>query len=135
MTPKTNSPDLPELTRFELEIMQVVWDLGSATAAEVGQRLGRELAGTTIHTVLANLRRKGYLAPVPTVERALRFAPSVAREQVATRSLRRLLGDFFEGSPLRLMAHLKSEEAVDEKELREIAALLKETKRGRKPQA
>jgi predicted transcriptional regulator len=131
MTSKPKTADLPELTRFELEIMQAVWELGNATAAEVGKRLDRTLADTTIHTVLANLRKKGYVAPVPTIERALRFAPCVPREQVATRSLRRLLGDFFDGSPLRLMAHLKSEEAVDAKELREIAEMLQQDKKPR----
>ena len=123
---KENPGGLAEPTPLELELMQIIWERGNATAAEVGEALGprRPLAGTTIHTVLANLRKKGYLEPIPTVERALRFAPSVRREAVASRSLRRLIGNFFGGSPQRLMAHLIRGEAVDERELNEIRKLL-----------
>jgi predicted transcriptional regulator len=92
----------------------------------VGRALAdrRPLADTTIHTVLANLRKKGYIEPIPTVERVLRYAPRVPREQVATRSLRQIMRDFFGDSPGRLMAHLMSEEKVDRAELTEIRKML-----------
>lgn len=125
---KTNSHDL---TGLELEIMQVVWARGNATAAEVGEALGRKrpLAGTTIHTVLANLRGKGFIKPIPTIERVLRFAPVVAREKIASRSLRQLMGDFFGGSPQRLLAHLIKEEKVGEAELAELRSLLHDARK------
>ncbi|MCE5231643.1 BlaI/MecI/CopY family transcriptional regulator [bacterium] len=121
----------PQLTGLELEIMQVVWDRGNATASEVGASLGkkRPLAGTTIHTVLANLRGKGFIEPIPTVERVLRFAPVVPKEKVATRSLRQVMRDFFGGSPQRLLAHLVKEEEVGEAELSELKSLLRESKK------
>ncbi len=134
--PKHPTADSPELTPLELTIMQILWERGNATAAEVGQALQekRPLANTTIHTVLANLRKKGYVEPIPTVERALRFAPSVRREQVAGRWLTGLMSDFFGGSARRLMAHLIEEEKVDEAELAEIRRLLQSssTKGGKK---
>ncbi len=134
--PKHPTGGSPELTPLELTIMQIVWEQGNATAAEVGQALQekRPLADTTIHTVLANLRKKRYLEPIPTVERALRFAPSVRREQVAGRWLKGLMRDFFGGSPRRLMAHLIKEEKVDAAELAEIRKLLQSgsTKGGKK---
>jgi predicted transcriptional regulator len=137
MRRKRNVPptDLPPLGPLELTLMQVIWERGSATAAEVGKALRKErpLADTTIHTVLANLREKGYLEPIPTVERALRFAPRVPREQVARRSLRQLLDEFFGGSPRRLMAHLIQQERVDETELAEIRKLFRSAgKKGEK---
>jgi predicted transcriptional regulator len=128
--PKTNKGGLQELTPLELSLMKIVWDRGTATAAEISDILAptNSLADTTIHTILANLRKKGYIEPVPTIERAFRFAPRVPRENVAKRSLRRIIGDFFEGSPRRLMAHLIGEEA-DERELEEIRKLLKHSKK------
>ncbi len=130
--PKGGSDGLPRLSPLELTVMQVIWEHGDATAAEVRQALAKDrpLADTTIHTVLAKLREKGYLAPIPTIERSLRFAPTVAREQVARRSLRQLLGDFFGGSPQRLMAHLIKEENVDDAELAEVKKLLRSTCKG-----
>ncbi len=121
----------PDLTPLELRIMHIVWDRGNATAQEVRDALARDrpLADTTIHTVLANLRQKGYLEPVPTIERALRFAPCVPREEVAGFTVRQILSDFFQGSPKRLLAHLLAEETVDEAELEEIRRLLKRGKK------
>lgn len=122
------TPDRPpHLTPLELTLMQVIWERGDATAAEIRQALHKErpLADTTIHTVLAKMREKGYIEPIPTVERALRFAPRVTRDQVAHRSLRQLLDAFFGGSPRRLMAHLMREETMDEAELAEVRKLLR----------
>ena len=128
--PKEMKGGVEELTPLEFTLMQIVWVRGSATAAEIAEALrkSRPLADTTVHTILAKLRKKGYIKPVPTIERAIRFAPRVPRENVAKRSLRRIIGDFFEGSPRRLMAHLIGEEA-DERELEEIRKLLKHSKK------
>ena len=125
------------LTPLELTLMQVIWERGDATAAEIRQALEKErpLADTTIHTVLAKMRKKGYIKPIPTVERALRFAPLVAREQAARRSLRQLLDEFFDGSRRRLMASLIKEESMDEAELAEIRKMLRSAAKhgGKKP--
>ncbi len=123
---KKNADSASELTGLELELMKIIWERGSATAAEVSEALGSErpLAATTIHTVLANMRKKGFIEPIPTIERALRFAPRVRQEAVANRSLHQVISDFFGGSTQRLMAHLLSNEKVDECELAELRKLL-----------
>lgn len=121
----------PDPTPLELTLMQVFWKRGNATAAEIREALAKKhpLADTTIHTVLAKMREKGLVEPVPSLDRAVRFAPRVAREQVARRSLRQLLDEFFDGSPHRLMACLIKEEAVDEAEMAEIRGLLESAER------
>ena len=82
------------------------------------------MADTTIHTVLGNLRNKGFIKPVPSVDRAVRYAPRVAKDRVGKRSLRRLLNEFFDGSPGRLMAHLIREPGLGEAELADIRKML-----------
>ncbi len=47
------------LTRLELEIMNVLWDEGAANVQSVQQRLDRDLAYTTVQTMLNMLLRKG----------------------------------------------------------------------------
>ena len=129
---KKKSSGQPELTGLELTLMQVIWERGDATAAEVREALpaALDLADTTIHTVLANLRRKGFIEPIPTVERSMRYAPCVPREAVAHRSLGELMQQFFGGSPKRLMAHLLRDEAMDEGELEEIRKMLRKKAKG-----
>lgn len=118
-----------ELTPLETMFMKVIWKKGSVTAAEMKEELEkkRPLADTTVHTVLANMRKKGFIEPVPTVERALRFGPKVSRDNVAGRSLKKVLKDFFDGSPRRLMAHMIRNEDVDAGELEEIRKMLEES--------
>ncbi len=48
-----------QLTTLELEIMQVLWETGAANVQTVQQHLERELAYTTVQTMLNVLLRKG----------------------------------------------------------------------------
>jgi predicted transcriptional regulator len=123
--------DLPELSRLELVIMAVVWELGDCSSAEVIAEFTkrRRLAETTIRTVLANLRKKGYLEPIPTIERGFRLRARVTRDAVAGRSLRGLVANLFGGSPREAIAHLLQDERLDDAELKEIRRLLEEKRR------
>jgi BlaI family transcriptional regulator, penicillinase repressor len=120
--------DLPELSRLEMAVMGVVWELGDCSSAEVIAAFTkrRRLAVTTIRTVLANLRKKGYLEPIPTIERGFRLRACVTREAVAGRTLRGLVGSLFGGSPRQAIAYLLKNERLDEAELKEIRRLLDE---------
>jgi predicted transcriptional regulator len=121
------------MSRLELAIMDVVWRLGDCSSAEVIAEFTkrRRLAETTIRTVLANLRKKGYLEPIPTIERGFRLRARVTRDAVAGRTLRGLVANLFGGSPREAIAHLLQDERLDDAELKEIRRLLDE-KRGRK---
>jgi len=127
---------LPALSPLELEVMSVVWKLGDCSSAEVIAEFTpiRPLAPTTISTVLSNLRSKGYLELVPTIERGYRFRSTVPRESVVRRSLKELLASLFEGSPQQAIAYLLEDAAVTEKDLEEIRRILESRKqRGAEP--
>ncbi|MBI3466211.1 MAG: BlaI/MecI/CopY family transcriptional regulator [Planctomycetes bacterium] len=125
----------PELSRLELDIMDVVWELGECSSAEVidAYTAKRPLAPTTIRSVLANLRKKGYLEPVPTIERGFRLRPLVNRESVAQRTLKGLIRTLFGGSPRQAIAYLLKEEAIDERDLEEIRRMLDNRRKGARP--
>lgn len=57
---------MPEhgLTELQLEILGVLWERGEATAVEVREALrpGRELAQTTVSTLLSRLERRSLVA-------------------------------------------------------------------------
>jgi predicted transcriptional regulator len=118
----------PELSPLELGVMNVIWELGECTSAEVIEEFTKKrmLANTTIRTVLANIRKKGYLEVVPSVEPRIRFRPRVSKRSVARRSLKRLLENMFSDSPREAIEFLLEEEDMDRAELDEIRRLLDE---------
>jgi predicted transcriptional regulator len=119
---------LSELSPLELEVMSVIWELGECTSADVIREFGkkRKLANTTIRTVLANIRKKGYLEAVPSVEPRIRFRPAVTRRTVKRRTVKQLLSNMFGDSPREAIEFLLKEEDIDEAELGEIRRLLEE---------
>ena len=62
-------PKAKELTERELEIMHVFWQSGELTAADARDRLageGRDLAYTTVATLVRILLEKGFIEPINT---------------------------------------------------------------------
>ncbi|MFO7261465.1 MAG: BlaI/MecI/CopY family transcriptional regulator [bacterium] len=110
-------------TDRELDVMTVLWELGSATVAEVRERLPDDLAYTTVLTVLRILEEKGYVEH--EVEgKAYRYRPTVKREVAERSAVRRLVRKLFRGSPELLLTHLVSDRSLTEEELRRLRALL-----------
>lgn len=119
-------------TDRELDVMSVLWDAGSATVAEVRERLADELAYTTVLTVLRTLEQKGHVAHTGE-GRAHRYRPLVKREAAGRSALRRLLDKVFEGSPELLLTQLVSDKNLTDEELRRLRRLLEERLREKKP--
>ena len=135
---KEDKKGLSHLSRLERDVMNVVWRVtertGDCSSAEVvaAYQRKRRLADTTIRTVIRNLRKKGYVEPVPTIERGMRLRPAVAREVIARRTLREFIEGFFDGSPRQAVSFLLRDEAMDDEELAAIRRVLEEA-RGEKP--
>lgn len=110
-------------TDRELDVMGVVWDLGSATVAEVRERLADALAYTTVLTVLRILKDKGYVEHKEE-GRAHRYYPLVERQAAGRSALRRLKRKLFQGSPELLLTQLVSDRSLSEEDLRRMRRLL-----------
>ena len=129
--PRKTPRERPALSPLELQVMDVVWGLGDCTSAQVIEAFAerRRLAPTTIRTVLTNLRRKGYVKPIPTIERGFKLRPVVPREAVARRSVRDLLQSLFADSPQRAVAYLIEDADISDAELDELSRLIDGRKR------
>ena len=112
-------------TDRELDVMAVLWELGSGTVAEVQARLPDRLAYTTGLTVLRTLEEKGYVGHEEE-GRAYRYRPLVARERAGESALRRVVRKLFLGSPELLVTQLVSDRSLSEEELRRLRRLLDE---------
>ena len=119
--------ETPKLTDAELEIMHVVWELDNATVREVHERLNqrRALAYTTVMTMMNILEEKGHLTRNKQ-GRAYRYEPVRPKSQVISGMVDDFVGKVFEGSARPLVLGLVEERKLSEKDLEEIARLIKE---------
>jgi BlaI family transcriptional regulator, penicillinase repressor len=107
----------------EVEVMEVLWERGSATVAEVREALEDEMAYTTVLTVLRRLEEKGFVAH-DEEGRAHRYRPLVERTQARESALERLTKRLFQGSPEVLLTHLVSHRKLSQAELRRLRDLV-----------
>lgn len=112
-------------TERELDLMGVLWDLGSGTVAEVRERISDDLAYTTVLTILRTLEEKGHVGHEEE-GRAHRYFPLVERDEAQTSALRRLTRKLFSGSTEMLLTHLVADRDLEERELRRLHDLLED---------
>jgi BlaI family transcriptional regulator, penicillinase repressor len=117
------------LTPLELEIMEVLWETGAANVQTVQQRLKRELAYTTVQTMLNILHRKGKVKRA-LKDRAYFYKPAVSRRQVVRQAVNDLVEHLFGGSAENLVMSLVETKHLTPDKLTRLNELLKETEEG-----
>jgi|SRR6185295_7193423 BlaI family transcriptional regulator, penicillinase repressor len=113
------------LTPLELEIMHVLWESGPANVQTVQQNLKRELAYTTVQTMLNILHRKGKVKRT-LKDRAYYYKPSVSRSHVATQHITDIVDRLFGGSAESLVMSLLETKHLTPKKLARLQRLLEE---------
>ena len=114
----------------ELDVMGVVWELGSGTVAEVRGRLPVDLAYTTVLTILRNLEEKGFLTH-EAEGRAHRYFPRVAQRTARRTAVARLIEKLFHGSTEQLLAQLVEDRALTTADLQRLRRQLSTKSQGR----
>jgi BlaI family penicillinase repressor len=107
----------------ELQVMSVLWRLGSATVSEVKEQLEEELAYTSVLSALQTLEEKGYVRHEPE-GRAYRYFAVVEAERAGGSALARIKDVIFHGSAERMFAQLVSDRALGREELERMRRLL-----------
>jgi BlaI family penicillinase repressor len=107
----------------ELEVMSVLWRLGSATVSDVREALEDGLAYTSVLSALQTLEEKGYVRH-KSEGRAYRYYPTVAAERAGGNALDRIKDAIFQGSAERMFAQLVADRKLSRKELEEMKRLL-----------
>jgi predicted transcriptional regulator len=117
------------LTEVEQRLMEVLWERGDATVAEVLEALPEDyrVAFNTVQTTIRILEQKGYLAHVAE-GRAFRYRPVVARAEASTSAVHNLLHRFFDGRPARLAINLLESERLSSEEIAHIERLVLQAK-------
>ena len=123
-------PPAKELTQRELEVMHVFWNRGLSTAAEIRDQLaaeGRDLAYTTVATLVRILTEKGFLEQT-NAERPFQYRPVRSFEEVSRSILGDLVERVFHGSREQLLVRLLAERRLTAKERAVLEAILREKK-------
>ena len=96
-----------KLTKFELEIMEHLWKLGTASVREIQEFLPEKKrpAYTTVQTIVNRLEEKGAVRRLKKIGNAFIFEPLVTQNAAHRRLINELLG-LFGGSARPLMTHL-----------------------------
>jgi predicted transcriptional regulator len=114
-------PKSDVLTEAEQRIMRVLWSKSEASVREVTDALEPTypVAYNTVLTLLRILTDKGYVTPRQE-GRAFIYTPAVSRADARSRALRKLVSQFFEGSPTALAQHLIRMEDLSAEEVQSL---------------
>ncbi len=117
--------DRNQLGDLQLAIMRILWERDEATVSEVHAALldERDLAPTTVATMLVKMERKGVVAH--RVEgRKYVYRPTVSRDAVTQSMVGRLTARLFGGDATALVAHLLAEHEIDPDEIAQLRDLI-----------
>jgi BlaI family penicillinase repressor len=117
----------PRPTPAELEILGVLWEVGSSTVREVQEELERRrpTGYTTVLKMLQIMTDKG-LVRRDVRERAHKYTPRLPRERTEQQMVGDLLDRAFGGSASRLVMRALSSRSATPDELERIRKLLDE---------
>jgi predicted transcriptional regulator len=125
------------LTKLELQIMQVVWKLGTSSVKgtnsvkgacsvkDVQEGLEQRLAYTTVQTMLNILERKGKLKR-KLRGRAYLYSATVTEARASRHAVRDLVDRMFGGSTDELVMSLIKSRQIDPKRIAELSRKLEE---------
>lgn len=120
-------PRSSSLTEAEFRIMDVVWDKGAASVADVVEALRADppLAYNTVLTTMRILEEKGYLTHKKAQDgRAFVYSPAVGREEMTRKAVRHLVSRFFRNSPELLVLNVLEDDELSAVELKRIRKLI-----------
>ena len=118
------------LTPLELEIMHVLWETGPANVQTVQQKLKRDLAYTTVQTMLNILHKKGK-AKRTLKDRAYFYKPAVSRKQVVSKHVTDVVDRLFGGSAESLVMSLLETKHLTPAKLARLQKLVAEVEEKR----
>ena len=121
--------DSPQISEAEHAVMEALWAKSPLTATEVCDTVceTRDWSLPTVKTLLSRLVAKDAVLTEPDGRRFL-YSPAIARDDYVGGESRRLVDRLFGGRAASLVAHLAEQEALSERDISEIEALLKELK-------
>jgi len=115
------------LTDLQLSVMKALWQVGEGGVGEIVALLaadGKELAPTTVATLLQRLSKQGWVKHRKSGRQFL-YRAKVNQQDAAKGVLQRVLSSFFGGRVSALTAQLLESEELSAEDLKEMRKLIK----------
>lgn len=124
------TPARAHLSRRERQIMDVIYRLGRASAADVHDALPDRPSYSTVRALLRVLESKGHVRHADDGPRYI-YSPTVPRERARESALRQVVSTFFGGSTEAAVAALLDLSAarLSDTELNRLAGLIAQAKK------
>jgi predicted transcriptional regulator len=119
-----------DLSRRERQILDILYQRGQATAADVQNALPEPPSYSAVRALLRILEDKGHVRHQQDGPRYV-YVPTVARENAKRSALRHVLRTFFDGSAEQAISALLDESStkLSPAELDRLARLIEEARR------
>jgi predicted transcriptional regulator len=116
---------LASLSRRERQIMEILYQRGKASAAEVREAMADAPGYSAVRAMLRILEEKGHVKHQAEGLKYV-YVPSIARDKAKRTAVKHLMETFFNGSPEHVMAALLdvSSTKLSKEELDRMARLI-----------
>lgn len=115
-----------ELTRAELEIMQILWNKSDVFMADIVASIPEPRpAYTTISTIIRILVKKGFVS-FKSYSKMYCYFPLITKEEYAAEVMTRVKRNFFDGSVSNMISFFAKKENLSDKERAELLDMLEE---------
>jgi predicted transcriptional regulator len=128
MMQETTKPRPQELTRAELEIMQILWQKGKGLVHDILDSMpAPKPAYNTVSTIVRILEKKGFVGHT-AYGKTHEYYPLVGREEYTEHYMTGVLGNFFDSSLVQMVSFFAQRENVSTEEFDQIIGMLQKVK-------
>lgn len=120
--------EIRELTKAELQIMQLLWKMDQAFVNELIEEMQEpKPAYNTVSTIVRILETKGFVSH-RTFGKSHQYFPAVEKEVYVKSYMGNVLSSFFSGSVSNMVSFLSKKEGITLKEADEIMEIISKNK-------
>ena len=121
-----------KLSRRERQIMDIVYQRGSVSVADVLKDIADPPTYSTVRALLRILEEKGYLTHEKDGKRYI-YRPTQSRHQAGRSALKQIFQTFFDKSVEKTVIALVSEVDISDEELDRLSQRIEQAKKGGTP--
>lgn len=119
-----NNKQITELTKAEIEIMNILWQKGRVVVHDILEVMDEpKPAYNTVSTIVRILEKKGFVSH-KAYGKTYEYFPVVAKEDYTRQFMHTVLNNFFDGSFSSMVSFFASEKSISAKETDEILKML-----------